>query len=360
MKVLLLGEFSALHKYLKEGLQQLGISTLLFSNGDSWKKISGADDILFRNDGNLITKIYKRNIEPCLNINKFFGYDVVQLINTYTFYPLVNSFMVKQIKKHNSCLSLCSCGYDTRQYQKYIEGFFEYAMLDGVQKVLDSFNPSTFKGKFRSWNDYRIEEFSDVVIPSSYEYEVGYSECLKVSPVIPFPINVDEIKYQENRIINDKIIFFHGLNREEEKGTRYIQEAFNKLKNNYPCDVEIIVDGHLPFDKYLEITNKANVIVDQCKSYGYGMNACVSMARGKVVMSGARKEALHAYKTENCPIIHISPNVEHIYSQMVHIIEHRNEISKWGYESRMYVEDLHDCRKVAQQYVDAWKSTGKL
>ena len=46
MKILLLGEFSSLHKYLKEGLISLGHNVSLASSGDGWKKIGGSDVII--------------------------------------------------------------------------------------------------------------------------------------------------------------------------------------------------------------------------------------------------------------------------------------------------------------------------
>ena len=43
MKVLLLGEFSGLYKYLYDGLKEIGVDVIWASNGDGWKKIGGAD-----------------------------------------------------------------------------------------------------------------------------------------------------------------------------------------------------------------------------------------------------------------------------------------------------------------------------
>ena len=82
MKVLLLGEFSSLHRYLKEGLQELGgIDVKLFANGDSWKKIGGADGSLFNYYGGIPGRI-KTYGEALKNARAFEGYDVVQLMNS--------------------------------------------------------------------------------------------------------------------------------------------------------------------------------------------------------------------------------------------------------------------------------------
>ena len=45
MKILLLGDYSAVHKNLKEGLCSLGHEVDFASNGDGWKKIPRDIDI---------------------------------------------------------------------------------------------------------------------------------------------------------------------------------------------------------------------------------------------------------------------------------------------------------------------------
>lgn len=62
MKVLLLGEFSGLYRYLKQGLLELGIDTTLAANGDLWKNIGGADFPLFHTGGDTISSIPAQSI----------------------------------------------------------------------------------------------------------------------------------------------------------------------------------------------------------------------------------------------------------------------------------------------------------
>ena len=192
-----------------------------------------------------------------------------------------------------------------------------------------------------------------------YEYKIGYKNHPNAYHVIPQPINTKNIIYRNN-IVKDKIFFFHGINREDFKGTPFIREAMTRLQNKYPSDVEILLDGHMPFDKYMDIITKANVVIDQCCGYGYGINACISMAQGRVVMAPAREETLQEFGINNCPIIHVKPDVDYIYNQMAGILERKNKITEIGYESRLYVESMHNYIEVAKQYIDAWKSTGKI
>ena len=106
--------------------------------------------------------------------------------------------------------------------------------------------------------------------------------------------------------------------------------------------------------------NRANVVVDQCCSHGYGINACIAMAQGKVVMAGSREHTLSAFGIESSPILHVEPSVDQIFSQLEYILENRRNIAQWGIDSRRYVEEMHHYVKVAARYVDAWKATGKI
>lgn len=359
MKVLLLGEFSSLHRYLKEGLQELGgIDVKLFANGDSWKKIGGADGSLFNYYGGIPGRI-KTYGEALRNARSFEGYDVVQLINPQIYPHIVNDRITKMLASSNKCFSLVAAGDDLALVTAYREGKLDYYMMDYDKTPLELYDCESFKGRKKIAVEKKIVSRADVIIPSLYEYTLGYEGNDRLSGVIPFPINTDSISYSDNKV-GDKVVFFHGLNKELAKGTPFIRAALERLQEKYPHDVEVIIDGKMPFDKYVEVMNRANVVVDQCCSHGYGINACIAMAQGKVVMAGSREHTLSAFGIESSPILHVEPSVDQIFSQLEYILENRRNIAQWGIDSRRYVEEMHHYVKVAARYVDAWKATGKI
>lgn len=360
MKVLLLGEFSSLHRYLKEGLRELGnIEVTLLANGDSWKKIPGADGVLFYPNLKGVFGKYNLYIEPWLNASKYSNYDVTQLIHPCLFSNIINKSILKKIVSSNKCISMVAAGEDYALCNAYKKGEFEYYCFDYDKTAYEKYSSNSLSGKLSIKSCKFLEKTADIIIPSVYEYFLGYKNNSKCYSVLPFPINVQSILYREN-VVNNKLIFFHGLNRELAKGTPFIRKALEKLQQVYPHEVEVIIEGHMPFDKYLEVMDRANVVIDQCCSYGYGINACIAMAQGKVVMTGKRKETLDALNINDAPMFHAQPDVEQLFRQMQYIVEHRSSIPQWGYESRKYVENVHDHVKIAQRYVDAWKSTGKI
>lgn len=360
MKVLLLGEFSSVHRYLKQGLLEIGdIDVSLYGNGNGWKNIEGADGCLFTEGAKKLKKLYNNLIEPCVNAKKYRGYDVVQLINPQIFPLLSNLFILDKLERENNSISLLAVGGDYALTEAYKEGKFEYYAYDYEKRMINFYDSSKLRGKMNIYIDKKVVQMSDIIIPGSYEYTVGYENNVKLNKVIPFPINVKEIEYTEN-IVQGKIIFFHGINKELEKGTPFIRKALERLKQKYPNDVEIIMDGHMPFAKYIELMKKTNVVIDQCCAYGYGMNACIAMAQGKVVMSGNSTEARKSLGIDDVPIFHVRPDEEQIYDQLVYIVENKKLIPEWGYQSRKHIEDYHDYIRVAQQYLEAWRSTGKI
>ena len=150
-------------------------------------------------------------------------------------------------------------------------------------------------------------------------------------------------------------MFFHGILREKDKGTNYIRQAFEIISQKYPNDVEVIIEGRLPLKEYLEVLRRTNVLVDQCKEHCWGLNACYGMAQGKVILGGASRNSLKEFEISESPVFHVKPDVEQIVQQLEHVIENRNKITEWGYQSRNFVETFHNHVKVAQKYVDMWK-----
>jgi len=346
MKVLLLGEFSGFFKYLKEGLEKQGVVVRWYADGDGFKKIKGMDGDIIGNTG---VKIIDKIVYPYLLVSRLKGYDVVQLVNPLVFSPWINAHLIKKLKKRNKLLVVSAVGtdYSVYKYQKQEQRAYEYYLLDGCNDY-DIY----YANKCRYTKDYeKVIKYCDAIIPGSYEYALAYQNNSKLLPIIHYPIDLNEIKYKEN-VVRDKVVFFHGLSREAFKGTKYIREAMEELQQNYPDDVEIIIDGRMPFEQYLEVMQKANVIVDQCKSYGPGINALIAMAQGKIVLGGAEKGAIEG---EGCPIWNIKPDKKQIYSVLERIVLSKDKIPLWGKESRRYIEMYHNGTDRAKEYIKVWK-----
>ena len=355
MKILLLGEYSSLHRYLKEGLCAHGHEVHLIADGDGWKKIGGMDETFPQRNGNSLGEKIRWLKKYTEFIDSLGEYDVIQLMSTTIINRLVFFRCIRKLRSKCKCLSLVSAGGSHALSQKYREGFFDWYVYDYDKYPLKNFDYWSVNGMINNINGWIAESLVDVIIPSLYEYQIPFANSSKCWNVIPFPINVDDIKYQPN-VVTNKIMIYHGLNREKAKGTPIIRKAMEKLKKHYSSEVEILIKGRMPFDEYLNVMSKTNILIDQCCGYGYGINACIGMAQGKVVMTPIREETLSAFGLSSSPIVNVKPDADYIYNQLEKLICDKESFSKRGLESRKYVENLHDYKKNALKYVEAWKA----
>lgn len=354
MKVLLVGEFSGFYLNLKQGLQELGVDVTLAANGDGWKGIPGADMSLYRTgDTNKLKKIYYKLMQPVFGRKTLQGYDVVQMVHESVYRPYINSYMTKKLKEKNKSLFVNIAGNCHSLYEAWRDGKLGYYTFDNNPEKYEMYTGRGLRRAMTRRTEAYVDKIADGIIPVMYEYAEGVRHLPNCKKTIPLPFNTDKTEYRTNKTGN-KLVFYHGILREKDKGTDYIREAFDIVQKKYPNDVEMLVHGRLPFQEYLQVLHKTNILVDQCKEHGWGMNACYGMAQGKVVMGGASRNTLKEFGLIESPVIHICPNVEQIVEQIENVIENRHHIEEWGWKSRHFVETFHDHRKIAQQYIDTW------
>lgn len=351
MRILLVGEFSALHKNLKTGLIKLGHDVTIIADGDGWKKVD-CDINLGSNYGGFIGKI-ERRMKDLINLKNMKGYDAVHIINPNFFkHRKFGKLMMKVISENNKKIFLSAAGDDCQVIRYGLNQGYKYWTYSDCEL------PS--KNYYQSESELEVNrlvmQMIDGVIPVMYEYAEAYRNSKYstiVKNTIPLAVDCERIDYFENKV-EDKVVIFHGLNREEVKGTKYILEALEKLKDTHGDQVEVIVDGKMPLKKYLEIMKRANIVIDQCKSYSYGMNALYALAQGKVVLSGAEPEGLTELQVEKTPIVNITPDSDMIYRELVKLLD-KELLKDKGVEGRKYVERFHDSKKVAEQYLECFK-----
>lgn len=353
MKILLLGEFSALHHNLKDGLQEIGHEVIIAANGDGFKKIPA--DINFDSKLPSIAGQLERKFKTLNSLKVIKNYDVVQLINPfllYKFFP--GKWFLKKLKENNKKLFMLGAGSDA-YYWKYGKQRLAYGPFsDHLKYDLKSTSIYLESEKAFKFNQ-DVLNMTDGLIPIMYEYDISYEGEKKKLPVIPIPINTNKIKYIENDP-KEKITIFHGLNRYGFKGTRHVEQAFDFLRKKYPNDLNLIIKGEMPLNDYLELMKNTNIIIDQMYSYSLGVNGIYALAMGKVVMGGAEPESLNCLNLKSSPVINLEPNSQSIIDAVERILDNRRSIKEIGYQSRQFAEKIHCHRKVASQYVEAWNN----
>lgn len=355
MKILLIGDFSGFHKNLKEGLDELGHIVHIAASGDGYKNTTNSD-IYVPNSKYKIIKGLRKITFPFAHIKDYYGYDVVQANSHNAFggaQIYYSSIQLKKIKKKTGKLFLTSCGTDYFMYKCRNE--LKYNPIDESINI-DLSGKNRYLNKIYIQNNKDVANLVDGIIPITYIYRLAYNNHMNLMNTIQLPINSDKVKYIPQKIENNRLKIFHGITREGFKGTKYIREAMAKLKENYPNDVDIIIDGKMPLKDYLKVLEETNVVVDQALSYSYGMNAIYSMAMGKVVLSGNEPECQQEFGRSDIPVINIEPSVDDIYKKLEELLLNKSRVIDIGEKSRLFVEDFHHHVKVAQKYLDTWNS----
>lgn len=357
MKILLLGEFSALHKYLKEGLESLGHEVVLVTNGDGYKNIAGRTLPLYEYDRSKYKSLFSKGWHLYQSIKKQIagleGYDIVQIINTVILPLPVDYHFLKKIKKKNGIFCLAGAGLDYANAKTYTSGRYRYYSFDYDSTLLTRYVGSSFESRMACAVDKKVVSLADKIIPYAWQYKIGYENDLRCTDIIQMPVNTNAISYKEN-IVNGKIVILHGLSREKEKGTPIIKEALEQVKRRYPDKVEIIINGHMPHAEYMKLMARANIVIDQCTGGGYGMGTLQAMALGKVVCADCWPEFLEpmGITPNEFPGIVIKNTSESIYEEISKVIERGYDyIRELGYKARIYVEEKHNSVKIAEDFL---------
>ncbi|ATW24494.1 glycosyltransferase [Candidatus Formimonas warabiya] len=353
MKILLLGEFSGFFKNLKEGILELGYEINLVNPGDEYRN-TVKTDLYIPSSRNYLIRNIEKLIFPFWKLKQYYNYDIVQLTGHNVFGGLkynYNYLLIDKIKRNSNKMFMSSCGSDYFFYKK-LKCLKYSALEEHIEIDLNGYNPYNQK-KFME-NNINVVNLVDGIIPTAYSYAEAYREHNRLLNTIQFPINVNKIAFTRQKIENNKIKIFHGITREGFKGTKYIKEAMLKIKEKYPNDVEILIDGKMPLNKYLKVLEETNVVIDQALSYSYGMNALYSMAMGKVVLSGNEPECQQEFGRTDIPIINILPSVDDIFKKLEKLVLDKKCVIEIGQKSRLFVEDFHHHIKVAQKYIDTW------
>lgn len=356
MKILLFGEFSGLFNCLQEGLRALGHEVTLVSEGNGYKDYPSdfRYDMHFLNKcGRFKTPLMIANL--WLQRRRLRGYDIVFFVdaNFISRHPKWNSGLYKYMLRHNKKSFLCGAG-DTalmvnywinsnQKYKDYVQGIVN----NQINKNAVSLYPNR---DLELWEDWLMKNI-DGYIPIWYEYAQPFRNYKSIKQTVRIPVTCNKFEYKPNVVVN-KIVFFHGIpSRKEAKGTKYIEAAFKRMEQKYGDVAEFFCAGGMPFDEYMNLISRANVIVDDAQSYSIAMNGLFSMAKGKIVMGGAEPEGNKELEIEGVnPVFNITNDVEQICSQIEYIINNKNRIEEWGLASRKFVEKYHDHIEIAKQY----------
>lgn len=378
MKILLLGEYSGFFNSLKEGLVAIGHNVTLAGRKDGFKAYPvdiSLEPVFFNKALPIfLRKLYHKITRKDIDVWEVYflfrkhreslkSFDVVFLINEQ---PITHHYYTEKkilsfIFRNNKKVFLSACGDDVI----YID--FLLNKLDISHNILSPYiQNKTLKKHYKYALEYTSQDSKKIhdfvfenianVIPADYDYVMAYENHPKALPLIPFPVRLYQLAYQQP-IIEDKIIIFHGINQINylKKGNNHFEEALSLIKEKYEDKISIITAISLPYAEYINKYNQCHILLDQAYAYDQGYNALEAMAKGKVVFTGAsEKWRLHYGLQENSVAIHATPNGKEIADKLEWLILNPEKILEISKNAREFIEKEHDYKMVAERYVQHW------
>ena len=135
------------------------------------------------------------------------------------------------------------------------------------------------------------------------------------------------------------------------------EKALEIIKIKFPDQIEIITTESIPYNQYINLYNKAHILLDQCYAHDQGYNALEAMAKGKVVFTGAEKEFLEHYNLQEDEVaINAKPDVDYLVEKLSMLIENPEKIIQISKNARAFIEKEHNYVRIAEKYLEVWKS----
>jgi hypothetical protein len=194
---------------------------------------------------------------------------------------------------------------------------------------------------------HMVEKYVDHIISSP-----TFSQLLtREYETVHLPMDICNIRY--NNVPNPRPIVIHAPSDDKVKGTSYVVQAVECLKN----------EGH-EFDFHLfrntsnikvrETLSEADIAVDQLFATHGGMFAIEAMAAGCAVLGGNIPE--FSGHPPELPIMHTDP--DNIYHNLKLLLENPELRRELGEKGRQYVEKYHDSARIANNIIELWTRRG--
>jgi glycosyltransferase involved in cell wall biosynthesis len=211
------------------------------------------------------------------------------------------------------------------------------------------------KPAFKKLHNF-IQKNVEGIIASDMDYDIPLQGNPKYLGMIPNPVNIEKLPYIPLAIDN-KIVVFHGINTQSyfKKGNDYFEEALKIIAQKYGDQVEIITTKNIPYQEYIEIYNRAHILLDMAYSFDQGYHALEAMAKGKVVFTGAETEFYDFYQLHEKVNINAKPDVTYLVNQLSFLIDNPSEILTISRNARAFIEKEHHYIRIAEKYLQTWE-----
>lgn len=195
--------------------------------------------------------------------------------------------------------------------------------------------------RFKS-EEYVYSKFADKILVST-------PDLLEWSPNaiwLPNPIDTKEYESVELNSQIHKLKILHAPSSRGIKGTEYVIQAINKLKENGYM-IEFILLENVSHNEVLKQIMLSDIVIDQLILGWYGMFSIEAMCMGRPVLCYIKNDLANIYK--NLPILNTNPNI--LYDNLTKLIEDEGLRMELGILGKKYAEEVHGSKIIAERLI---------
>ena len=228
-------------------------------------------------------------------------------------------------------------GADIYMYSKLIDPSLRYGLLASYPEY--GRTEQQVEKYVKYWAKYADIVLSGLIIDGLGRWDVTTNQV--------FAIDTNgwkcKLKYSNNNGINGIVRVIHTPNHTDFKGTEFLIDAVNRLKQEGLL-VDLILLQKVSNEKVKELMQTADILAEQFIFTGYALSGIEGMASGLPVLSNLDNETYtrvfrrYAFLNE-CPIL--SSNPETLLDNLRIMVRNPALRKKLGNAGRKYVEKYH-------------------
>jgi glycosyltransferase involved in cell wall biosynthesis len=319
-------------------LRNQGVDSISVSYPDRFKR---QIDVELLHGGNFFEKIIKHTWNYLRRLYWFFRYNIFHFYYGTSLFP--NQWDLPLYRLFGKKIILHYLGNDVQLYEKSVKKY-KWTNMPGF---IEDKDPIAYDRRILNRMKYEVKyaNLQCVCAPC-------YSEFVPNSIVIPLAIDLELFSYNTYPE-NTKTVIMHAPTSRGFKGTDYIVKAIDKLKVE-GFDICFNLVENITHAELKEEYKKCDIFIDQIMGGWYGTAAIEAMAIGRPVICSLRKSYFEYIEFgEKIPIIHADPDC--IYESIKHLLVNKSRLPQIGIDSRKFVEEIHDCRKIAENLIEIYK-----
>lgn len=322
-------------------LRNQGVEAFSLSMPDRFKR---QIDFEMLHGGSFIAKVFKHIY------NYFFRFHCFLKYNTFHFYygtalfpyrldlPLYRLFGKKVIMEY--------LGTECQLYEYSIK---KYKWTNSKGQF-----ETTELGLLHDKNIIKRYNSEKKYIDKSFVCSPMYLEFIENSTLLPLAIDLTKYTYEP---ITDKeyLQILHAPTDRGFKGTSYIIDAVNRLIDE-GYKIKLVLAEGLTHNELQRKYIECDIFIDQILAGWYGTASIEAMAAGRPVICFMR-DSYYQYLDSKMEIPIISASPDEIYDVIKNITtKSKEELRTIGLNSRKFIEDFHDVKKITSHLIEMYKS----